>query len=97
MGKFLPKFSGKFEVIKITAENRFKLQSRDDPSFITYQNRRLLNKCPDAGQPSPMQRRFRKWRYDCLRQAEAWKQRMLQYETPKPPLKPKTLKEKHQL
>ena len=54
MGKFLPKFSRKFEVIKITAENRFKLQSLDDPLFITYQNRRLLNKCPDAGQPSPM-------------------------------------------
>ena len=90
MGKFLPKFSGKFEVIKITVENWFKLQSLDDLSFITYQNRQLLNKCPDAGQPSPMQRRFRKWHYNCLRQAEAWKQRMLQYETSKP-LTPKDI------
>jgi len=58
MAKFLPKFSGKFEVLKITSENRFKLRSVDDPNFITYQNRRLLNRCPDAGQPNPMQKRF---------------------------------------
>jgi len=39
MGKFSSKFSGKFKVLKITSENRFKLESLDDPSFITYQNR----------------------------------------------------------
>ena len=48
----------------------------------------MLNKCSNAGQPSPMQR-FQKWHYDCLRQAEAWKQRMLQYKSQEP----KTLKE----
>ena len=40
----------------------------------------MLNKCPDAGQPSPMQRRFCEFHYDCLRQVEAWKQ----YKTPEP-------------
>jgi len=49
----------------------------------------MMNKCPDAGQPSPMQRRFQKWCYNCLRQAEASKQQMLQYKTPEP----ETLKE----
>jgi len=73
---FLPKFSGKFEVLKITSENRFKLRSVDNPNFITYQNKRLLNRCPDAGQPNPMQKRFRKWHFECLCQAELWKARL---------------------